>query len=328
MSLENPILDYSYLESPDGTLHTQPQRTDPLTITMDSRAWEQLENRFQGTGFEESGYNLMAGSINLINLIEEKHEAGQPLETLLFLDRSGRLAAYTLRNAYEQLALVYGMRGQELATHFPKVRFMNIGSEDYAKHSDTIACAQLSRLYRADDFKENATLIVDEYIYTGASVRNAGRVVRDAGFAKETPAITMFHNCPDWYGDNWVKGVADVGTINMPTRNAFEVIAKRAPDIIDHATEIVRRHGWRNIIEVIQKGPFYSTGAIPSKDINFIKNLCDESHIDHVVRYLASSGGFISLSPTQEMSARSRRYREKLKELIRESLQNNLITFV
>lgn len=327
MTLEAPALTYPYVESPDGAFCQKSQRLHPLTISRKGDTWERFNERLAKEKIYEDGYNLMAGCINLINHIEDAANSDTPIETLLFLDRSGRLAAYILRITYEQIAETYDEEGRTIASHMPKIRFINVGSEDWAKHSDRVAHARLSHMYHPVDLAEGSVLIVDEYILSGASVRNTGRVLRDCGFADEAPAISMFRQCPEWYGDNKVKGVAEVGFINIYTRSAIEELANRLPEHIDRATEIIRHYGWRNVLDRIKIG-LITNPAIPEEDVTFVEHLVVGNPIEQVVQYLASNGGLLSLSPTPEMISKGHLYREKLHDLVKMAFDQKLVTCV
>jgi hypothetical protein len=133
----------------------------PLEIDSDEEKWAEIDNNLQEEArkmdkrnvlekvftvllskldkdnppqqpleWKESSKKLVEGSINLINALVTKAQEGKPVSTLLFLDKSARLAAYLFRKIWQELELNGKLPKGVL---IPKIRFINVGKDQNVK---------------------------------------------------------------------------------------------------------------------------------------------------------------------------------------------------
>lgn len=335
MSAKESICLYHYLDDPRARLGLSLPTYGPLSVTREKEPWKKLLKDIQPPNahdidtFLEEGYTILAGTINLIHIIEAKYQEGNPIETLLFLDKSGRLASHVLRKTYQYIEAHLGDEGKRLAARKPNIRYINVGLSEDMKHNDAGANSLLSRVYPHTNLKTGSTLIVDEIMISGTSARRAGESIETAGYAKEAMAVSQFDTTPVWYRHEYAKGVDDVGDIHVPTRVLMSRVNRLAPERIDEAIHMIGKYGWRNLIRAFDSFEADSV-FIPKEAIDCIASLASfgapsDFRPNQVIRYLASRGGFLALSPNKNQKTGTRAYRTNLDNLVAGAFERNLV---
>jgi hypothetical protein len=117
----------------DGRILTVPEKTGPFRAQGTMDEWAQLNGEMQSLAkkrekewlekeklknpsfkpqgdtdpgefaFERENSLLVRGTLNLINTVIEANNNGQPIEVLVFLDKSARLAQYLFQILWEKL---------------------------------------------------------------------------------------------------------------------------------------------------------------------------------------------------------------------------------
>lgn len=179
-----------------------------------------LEETCDGKAIE----NLMHGTLNLINEIAVRAHEGKPVDTIVFLDKSARNAHYVYDKLWRGLE-----ERKELPEdiHKPKVRFMNIGSDEQSSKSTEQSLAVLKSKLNDEDFaKEENVLIVDEIIIKGNASRAALKTMENL-YDFKLDSISQFQDTPRWYGHG------DLGILGVEeSKTAGELNLKRALDKI------------------------------------------------------------------------------------------------
>lgn len=138
---------------------------------------------------------LSRGGVNLINIVTAKQA-----DTLLFLDKSGRPAAYFFLKLWHDL---HPLR------QLPRIRFLNVGRELYPQDVDSEEVIQeIAARYR--ELSETRLIIVDEYVDRGNSLRLAKQLIQNA--CPQTNIVLclgMFEHWVPWYGRIYQIGVKD-----------------------------------------------------------------------------------------------------------------------
>ncbi len=277
----------------------------------------------------------MSGVINLINFLIEKKEKGEEVDTLVFLDRSARNAAYIFYTTWEELSKFLGEENSvTLLPIKPKIRFINVGQGENDKHRDSKASGELGNIYNRYDFL-GRVLIVDEMMASGTSVRMTGEAFIAAGYEPESlEGIANYATLPNWYYQDKIKGVMDVGSIYDRTRRLASKIDQLDQEVITHA---IRRVGWLEFIYLCENSrsfkSFMSQINIRRRNdirraiqlVNQYLNWDSQIPTDELIRYLASAGGFLALAPDEEQKTAIRLFRTALKNMIIESINNGLV---
>lgn len=305
--------------------------TTPLTTSLNYKKWSQLDTYTHQhklfTGESEDGFYLMNGIANLINYVEQRHAKGDPVKTMLFLDKSARPAAYMLRATYDYLNKHGGLRGREIASHQPATRYINIGSGEREKHTDMVASKWVGALYRPEDLSGDGVLIVDEVIASGNSVHKTGKELAKAGFSTTAPAIAIFEHLPHWYSCRHIKGIQDVGTIHNETRDEISILQNQQPEFFDEIVSAIHTYGWQSVSLLLSTNPpIYQPVPTPPHLTETIQKLKQQTtYASEAILYMASAGGFLGLRPDSRTIQKSNDFRKWLKLIIHESFRRKLI---
>ena len=152
---------------------------------------------------KESSFRLFSGTINVINYV--LNQRGDPFETIVFLDKSARLAAHLFRVTWsllQQRKLI----SEEFAR--PNIRFFNVGKGSLEKAKSDASQSLLASKLRTADYEKKRVLVVDEVVASGSSSRLAMNVLRNI-FGARVETLEAYSREPGWYGCNWMKGVDD-----------------------------------------------------------------------------------------------------------------------
>lgn len=178
----------------------------------------------------EEWSNLAEGTVHLLNLLLNAESKGQPIQTLVFLDKSARPAAYLVRKTLKYLkekgAITYSL---------PPVKFLDVGAKHPNKHTKSLSRTDqlTNELLDRMQLKE-PLLVVDEFIDTGDSARRTLNLLQRHQNVKGQ-AVGEFVTYPDWYHDEVipgfkdeeVKGVKDVTLVRFQNE-ALEQISDEA----------------------------------------------------------------------------------------------------
>lgn len=285
---------------------------------------------------------MLEGSMNLVNTVIERNNSGQPVDTLLFLDKSARNAAYLYTTLWRELE----SRG-EIPTGLqrPEVRFMDIGQpvvkgvED-DKYTNNAAIFFLKKKYHHEDFTNMRVLVVDEFVSSGDSVKKAMASIEEIYSGSNTTGIAQFDKKPEWYGnrEKGILGVSDLekdpiynktreSLVNMDDDTAerlWGIYCKVDRDNFDSImTQIRYRSGESIVSEDMQTQLFRNDrNNLTIDEITFagefikkydIKNGAD----DYVWQFIDSAGGFISRPlENSELNRNNHYYRKVLKSMV------------
>lgn len=321
---------YTALVSDDPTGYWD--ELDPGLKAMYEELFSNEQDRYI-TRFTETSRNLISGLVQLINFLIEKKKSKEEVQTLVFLDKSARNGAYMLYVAWDIFAKSLEKQNPSLMPKKPNIRFLNVGRSEDAKHNDESANQQLSRIYSRNDFLGHV-LIIDEIISTGGSIRAAGESLLSAGYNPSSlEGIANFSSIPDWYSNSNVKGITDVGYISQSTR---DTMANMDEGDREQIIQVIRQIGWQELVNVcvdtLDFRSLVKSMSIRRRNniriaIDLIRRYASQALVsnEQVIRYLASSGGFLGLSPNKESKQLTSLYRTMLKRMIRESFARKLV---
>lgn len=287
--------------------------------------------------FSESSSGLLSGAGNLLNFLVAKEQRGEKIDTIVVLDKSARNALYIFTTLYRELESVAQAENRmDLLPQMPKIKFINVGKNESAKHADEKAMETLSHTYPKTDL-EGRVLIVDEVMSSGTSVKKAGEALLDAGYEPTSlEGISNYDFFPGWYRRDDVKGIADVGDISADVRRFASRISEG--DGV-HITNAIREIGWQRFKELcvasnlrtrFEKMTFRREGAVMQgiRCVNKYIERFGPIDVDQLCRYFASAGGFLALAPDPELKETTREYRQVLKFMVNESLKRGYLHFV
>jgi hypothetical protein len=226
---------YKYWHPNSSTYSEVPIRLRPVTLkgmlecaSMWGEVYVSANNQYKHTNihcldtppyFREEPHNILEGCVNLFNLIHNRVTDKNDINTMLFLDKSARLAEYTFGVFWREMEKQRFARDIELPNK-PAIRFINPEAEGLR----TVAMMQFGlwkKKIRDRDFTGNI-LIVDEYVNSGSTVFRAIKTLRRLDpVPKQIEAIQMFWGCPRWYKYSDIKGVTTLSLIPHGERGAL-----------------------------------------------------------------------------------------------------------
>ena len=173
--------------------------------------------------------------LQVINKVLLSVGTEEQINTIVFLDKSGRIVAHLFKSMWNDLV---NMGLINRSDKCPKIRFLNDGYDNWQKRK------RISSMHVIDYIKRiagrSSVLIVDEVISSGTTIRSALDNFEIAG-VNILGGMSAYHFTPQWYGENdGVKGVDDV-PIQEETYDAFEKLSEREfiffKDIINRLRE-------------------------------------------------------------------------------------------
>lgn len=151
---------------------------------------------------------LAEGTLYLIN-----ETIDQKPDTIFFLDKSARPAAYLFRETWKNLLP---------DTKLPNIRFINIG-RDQNQESDEQSMEQLRQKFTG--IEEDTILVADEYVKTGQTINRAvdtiGKIFPEA---KSVSGLGMYGRQPPWNEDPAAIGVVE--NENDPSGSSNDYLVK------------------------------------------------------------------------------------------------------
>lgn len=168
---------------------------------------------------------LIGGTLNLVNTVIDQHQREEPIDTLLFLDKSARSGAFLYRQMWSELR----KRGEiPDGVLIPDIRFMNIESErDLHEFPEAI----LRRKYRGEAFEQRRVVVVDESVEHGKTLRTGLKVLEDV-FGTLPIGMAQFQSnfFPVWCDSSETKGVAEL-VPNDESRPGYREVRDRLNEL-------------------------------------------------------------------------------------------------
>jgi hypoxanthine phosphoribosyltransferase len=238
---------------------------------------------------------LMEGTLNLVNTILEHSSDGDPIRTMIFLDKSARNGAFLFNTLWNEL----DENGEiPLGIEKPEIRFMNIGRFSDNKHEADPSLALLQLSFTRTNFEKGKVLVVDEMVSSGGSVRRALKTIEDV-FEVSPIGIAQFASLPNWYGGDLlgIKGITDEeydGTL----LDAFADLRKLPTETILELKDLVDRYSedFQSLYEKVYDEP---DPDISERDVSIILSVINQcEHLDEdgymaIQEFIRSAGGFL-----------------------------------
>lgn len=166
---------------------------------------------------EHDLYGHVAYILKIVDKVLESVGADDQIDTIFFIDKSGRIVAYLFKAMWNDLRKM-GLIDNSIQC--PRIRFVNDGCDSGGQKNKT------ARAEAADYIKQAANkggiLVVDEIISSGTTIKSVLRVFEHAN-VKTFGGLSAYPFTPLWYFANkGQKGVREV-SINSIT---YEVLDK------------------------------------------------------------------------------------------------------
>jgi pyrimidine operon attenuation protein/uracil phosphoribosyltransferase len=160
------------------------------------------------TSNPEQIHSLINGTLNLINEVITRQNNDEPVETLVFLDKSARNGYYLFNEMWGAFA-----KSGEISTDIkkPKIRFLDIGRFNDDKFTNEQSLSLLKEKIKEEDYaNEKGILIIDEYFETGKSAKKALGTIKEL-FGHNSDAMSQFDIPPSWHAErkSGILGVDD-----------------------------------------------------------------------------------------------------------------------
>jgi len=191
---------------------------------------------------------VLRGTANLVNTIVEHNQSGEPIETLVFLDKSARNLAYVFTEMWLRLEQENILTAE---TKRPEIRFLNVNNDNGQMYVlvPEMERSLLAERLRPQDFIGKKVAIIDEYTETGGTLKKTQEMLRKM---YGTKAIRMagLYNLPGWYGgkDFGVLGITD---LNLGTRyrEVKELLREASEEELFLLTEAAQRLGREKFVK-------------------------------------------------------------------------------
>jgi len=331
------IPKYSFINRIDGERRYLSQDGPLLMPDYDDGIWRDIDEKVKSFSmqdsagrhedeviiFNENSNNLIFGAVNLINTIIDRHQS-EPIKTLVFLDKSARLAAHVFRklwvNLEKQDKLPNGL-------DMPKIKFINVGLFENHKHESTRSSQLPKGVFPKDDLEGAGVLVVDEIISSGGSARRAMDLLADT-YQSNPQGIANFNNLPTWYYHDSKKGIEDpnlpievydfLEKIDMDVFNILEsLINSNIPK--DFILEFLSDSQSMNVQDFLIK--YNKTKSQKKKKIytliyKELKNTPDDISTEIIFKYFKTYGGFLAMRMDVQKQKLSNRYRKYLSKMV------------
>jgi hypothetical protein len=187
-----------------------PRRDDPIWKDIDEKLEVFLQEKiaqnssYDRIRFNENSLNIITGATNLINFILTNQDHN-PIKTLVFLDKSARLAAHVFRVLWSTLEKQGKLPSE---AKMPRIKFINVGLGENHKHEAPRSLDLAAEVFPKRDIEGEGVLIIDEIVDSGGSLRRAMKSLEDKYSAKPQ-GMANFISLPGWYFRSRSKGVED-----------------------------------------------------------------------------------------------------------------------
>lgn len=269
--------------------------------------------------YESKSATLITGTFNLINhILAQKDEE---IKTVIFLDRSARLASYVFRKLWSALSK-HGLIPANIKR--PEIKFLNVGLNEPLKQKYPRANRLAKKIFGEELRDQKGVLIVDEVIHHGSSAMRTQEFLQKE-YGINAPAISQLDGESGWYEQHSVKGIKDPN-LNEATYLFMENIPE---DVFTFLQENINEQKPTEYIEKLLndcRSPDLSGYLQMYRDIydpffllllrNTLINLPEGVELADVLRYFHTAGGYLGLPPDDNARAESSRYRHYLSMMI------------
>lgn len=291
--------------------------------------------------FEENIENLISGTLNTINYIL-LCENRTPIKTIVFLDKSARLAAHIFRVLWSTLKKQNKI---PMRSSMPNIRYVNIGRDEDDKHDSKRALKLASEIFSTHDIKGEGVLVIDEVVDTGGSLKKALDILNNV-YGANAHGMASFIKLPKWYTEKKIKGVVDVN-INPDFYRSFDYLDD---SVFEFIKSIVRSDIPKAVIFDFLKDIYLSPHFVLinykyekySEKYSLYRQLFEDelllqkvhrelnpiirnNSIQNIIDYFESSGGFKAKRPDNGLIRKSYRYRQYLTKMV-EIVSNHINT--
>lgn len=273
---------------------------------------------------------LVIGTLNIINFILDRKES-DPIRRVVFLDKAARPAAHFFRVLWDELQKI-GTISQSFLR--PEFRFINVGRMEAAKAFAPRASLMASQIFKANDFLDGTTLVIDEYSRSGSSLKR-GMKELNSEYSAKVEGMVLMSVQPAWYRLDDQKGVEDPA---LPA-NIYQYTETFSDETFEYLFRLIKSGMNRAEILELLAAPLalrlqefqakYSKDArFPiaplqaiHQDLNFMP---DPIIPENIYTYFKTNGGYLALQPTPKIAEKSYRFRKylaKLAELVADKVQ-------
>jgi hypothetical protein len=184
-------------------------------------------------------------------------------------------------------------------------------------------------------------MVVDEYIASGSSVKQARKAITNAGYhPKRIEAIQQFLKLPSWYHLDSVKGVSEPNDISMMSRKRIDQLPT---DLTVQVKIFIKVLGSAEALRLVTSQPDdKSYTKIPTDNqtiklkengldftlfISELTQACSKLYLDPelVLNYFISHGGFTALPPDKTVLSCSTQLRNALKYMVDLAFDHKLV---
>jgi hypothetical protein len=334
---------FAYFDGPLTELKRLPYYEGLFDVNNSIAKWDKLSTSLVhelGKSFfldvkQEDPFNIVNGTGVLISRVVNRKRSNDPVNTLVFLDKSARPAKYVFDCMWRKLESMPEFKKLEVVK--PKIRFLNTGNEDSNKHMHAQAIATLGKIFDQDSLSGNV-LVVDEYVSSGGTAKSAISTILKAGYKpRKVEAVQQFARCPSWYSQDDTKGVGEVGRISDKLR--YEVGSKIDPELSSDLQTLVKQIGYKKAYEYITSdSDVYEQVDMQNllrKDIALSRLKRDLINFfgrykvprGEVVSFYASNGGFTVIPPSEANFKKSLKLKQYLAKIVDTAFENKLIQF-
>ncbi len=304
---------------------------------------------------KESVWMLVDGVANLCNYIINCQNQGDPVDTLVFLDRSARPGAYLFRLVWNELSQTHKI---PTSVKRPRIKFMNLGkdgfnlrynevfSENYENSTHiSLLHSLFAQLYPREDFNDKKVLIVDESFESGDTAKLAMKLISEV-FRASVSGLALFRNFPSWYDHDGSKGVTNYdheftqsqwnffhaidGKLLIFFKKLFSIrsIADKNATIVEFFRECLATDQQWNALKMVDT--YSDRFQMSADEINTLRNFIKATDFFYTHENILALGNFIksvgtllSKRMTDKMSRlESLRVRKTLKEIAKQSAKH------
>ncbi len=287
--------------------------------------------------------DLVTATTQLVNKVLEESLTGDPITSLVFLDKSARNGAFLFYTMWDGLQ----QRGEiPQGVARPDIRYMNVGRFHDEKHSSQGPVALFKDQFTLiPEGMSPHVLVVDEYIESGGTARRAQKLLMDA-FGIKADAISMFSTVPIWYGtsDIGLLGVKDPKHEDFwSTTELGKSLSGLPAKTLLSAKHILDRFDGTGFEEIF--GTVYIKDKVERSSVDDIRKALEDKGLDvavedilellsiahtegmgivniyELVQYLESAGGYFAVPTSSEYDRQNFiAYRTILKSIIQSYL--------
>ncbi len=325
----NAAQEYYHLQSPEGAIEAKsypgplivPEINDPVWGIIRKKLGEYQEKEEFEVFFNENPRVLITKAVGLINNIIEHSQKNEPIATLIFLDKSARLAAHLFTTLWLTLR-ESGKLPPSLKK--PAIKYLNLGRHEDHKYQSDRALNLAKKIFSKKDLPEEGVLVIDDNIISGRTMRSALEFLVDT-YGSKAEGIALYDYEPGWYRRSQIKGIKEANippklffTFQRMSRPIFTmvetVMAKAAVDE-DFADNFFHNVLELNFLEFASKyseefGFRILASIILQKRIQLLLKHWDRTTISN---YFKSAGSFLGLrEKDQNKRSASLQYRKML----------------